>query len=348
MNVIRMKIDNREVTARKGQTILEAAADAGIKIPTLCYHKQLSPIGSCRMCVVEVEGYAEAMAACTTPVAEGISVTTQSDRLFRMRQDALKMILVNHPLDCPVCDKAGVCELQNLTFEYGVTSVDYQMPKRKYTSAYKTTFIEHFPERCILCLRCVNACKEIQGHRALSMENGENGPQIVINRDRCVSCGECVQVCPVGGMLEVKSATKWRSWETTQVRTTCPYCGVGCQQLLHIDKNGKIVQVTGVEDAEPNQGRLCVKGRYGFDFIYSEDRLKNPIIRNDDGSFRDASWDEALDLVADRFQKIIKESGPDAIAGVSCARSINEDSYQMQKFFRAVIGTNNIDHCART
>ena len=347
MNNIRMKIDSKEVATRKGLTILEAATEAGINIPTLCYHKQLSPVGSCRMCVVEVDGYSEPMAACTTPVADGISVTTQSDRIFRMRQEALKMILVNHPLDCPVCDKAGVCALQDLTFEYGVTQLDYQLPKRESTSAYRTTFIEHFPERCILCLRCVGACKEIQGHRALSMENGENGPQISINRDKCVSCGECVQVCPVGGMLEKKSDARWRSWETTQIRTTCPYCGVGCQQLLHIDKTGKIVQVTGVEDAEPNKGRLCVKGRYGFDFIYSEERLKTPLIREKDG-FREASWDEALDLVANTFKGIIKEHGPDAIAGVSCARSINEDSYQMQKLFRAVIGTNNIDHCART
>jgi len=347
MDMIRLTIDNKEVITQKGLTILKAAENAGIKIPTLCYYKRLNPIGSCRMCVVEIDGYAMPVAACTTPVVEGISVTTQSDRLFRMRQDALKLILVNHPLDCPVCDKAGECMLQDLTFEYDIKSIDYDVPKQNFTSAYKTTFIQHFPERCILCLRCVNVCNEIQAIGALSIEQTENGPQIAFDKDRCVSCGECVQACPVGGMLEKKSTFRWRSWETTStVRTTCPYCGVGCQQLLHL-KNGKIVKVTGVEDGSPNKGRLCVKGRYGFDFIYSDERLKTPLIR-ENGELRPASWDEALDLVADKFTQIIKDHGPDALAGVSCARSINEDSYQMQKLFRSVFKTNNIDHCART
>jgi formate dehydrogenase major subunit len=150
----------------------------------------------------------------------------------------------------------------------------------------------------------------------------------------------------VGALLEKKSSLRWRPWEVTKTRTTCPYCGVGCQLSLHV-KDGKIVRVSGVEDAEPNRGRLCVKGRYGFDFIHSEDRLKTPLIR-ENGGFREASWDESLDLVANKFKEIIAQSGPGAIAGVSSARSVNEDSYQMQKLFRAVIGTNNIDHCART
>jgi formate dehydrogenase major subunit len=153
-------------------------------------------------------------------------------------------------------------------------------------------------------------------------------------------------VCPVGALVEKKALGKWRPWEVTKIRTTCPYCGVGCQQLLHV-KDDTIVKVTGVENAAPNQGRLCVKGRFGYDFIYSDKRLKTPLIREKDG-FREASWDEALTLVADTFTRIIDESGPDALAGVSCARSINEDSYQMQKLFRAVFKTNNIDHCART
>jgi len=346
MSMIRLTIDNNEVTTKRGTTILKAAESAGIKIPTLCYYKRLNPIGSCRMCVVEIEGYTVPVAACTTPVVEGISVITQSDRLFRMRQDALKLILVNHPLDCPVCDKAGECILQDLTFEYKIKSIDYKLPKQTLTSAYQTTFIQHVPERCILCLRCVNACKEIQGIGALSIEQTDGGAQITFDKDKCVSCGECVQACPVGGMVEKKSPFRWRSWEINRtVRTTCPYCGVGCQQLLHV-KNGRIVKVTGVEDAEPNKGRLCVKGRFGYDFIYSKERLKTPLIR-ENGELRPATWDEALDLVVQKFTEIIKTHGPDALAGVSCARSINEDSYQMQKLFRAVFKTNNIDHCAR-
>ena len=346
MNMVRLTIDDREIRASEGITILEAAKSAGITIPTLCYHERLNPIGSCRMCVVEVAGQSEPVTACTTPVADGIVIKTQSDRLYHLRQEALKRILVNHPLDCPVCDKAGACMLQDLTVEYNIQTVDCPAPKRNFIPSYQTTFIKHWPERCILCLRCANACKEVQCIGAIDVTNTDDGPQLTFNRDKCVSCGECVQVCPVGGMLEKKSSYRWRSWETTKIRTTCPYCGVGCQQLLHV-KNGRIVQVTGVEDAQPNKGRLCVKGRYGFDFIYSEDRLKTPLIK-ENGQFREATWDEALDLITRKFQEIIAKHGPDAIAGVSCARSINEDSYNMQKLFRAVIGTNNIDHCART
>jgi formate dehydrogenase major subunit len=346
MNSIRITIDNQEVSTSKGVNILEVAKTAGITIPTLCFHERLKPIGSCRLCVVEVDGQSEPLTACNTPVVDGMVVTTRSDRLYLMRQDALKQILIHHPLDCPVCDKSGACMLQDLTFEYGIKSIDCKASKRSYIPSYQTTFIKHWPERCILCTRCVNACQEVQCIGALDVDNRDDCPQLAFNPAKCVSCGECVQVCPVGGMLEKKSSLRWRSWETTKVRTTCPYCGVGCQQLLHV-KNGKIVQVTGVEDAEPNKGRLCVKGRYGFDFIYSEERLKTPLIK-ENGRFREASWDEALDLVTLKFKDIIDKHGPDALAGVSCARSINEDSYNMQKLFRAAIGTNNIDHCART
>ena len=177
-------------------------------------------------------------------------------------------------------------------------------------------------------------------------EDHAQGWYPVVDYERCVHCGECVQACPVGALFEKKAFQMSSGNDLRYVRTTCPYCGVGCQQMLHV-KDDKIIKVEGVAGAEPNQGRLCVKGRFGYDFIYSEDRLTTPLIREKDG-FRPASWDEALDLVADKLKTIIQESGPDSVAGVSCARSINEDSYQMQKLFRAVIKTNNIDHCART
>ena len=346
MGAVKLTIDGVEVFARKGATVLEAAKDAGIRVPTLCFHERMKPIGSCGMCVVEIDGSPEPVASCNTVVEDGMSVVTRSDNLLRARKAALTALLVNHPLDCPICDKAGDCKLQDLVFEHGIDHVDMQPPTSKFTSAYSTTFIRSWPERCVLCTRCVSACNEIQGIGALEVVEGPAGKLISYNQDKCVSCGECIQVCPVGAILEKKAELRWRPWEVEKVRTTCPYCGVGCQLLLHV-KDGRIVKVSGVEDGAPNKGRLCVKGRFGFDFIYSKERLKTPLIR-ENGEFREASWDEALDLVANKLKQIIAESGPDAIAGVSCARSVNEDSYNMMKLFRGVFGTNNIDHCART
>lgn len=346
MNKVKLTIDGREVLAPKDSTILQAAKGAGIRIPTLCFHERMKPLGSCGICIVEIDGDSTPVASCKTPVADGMSVVTSSDRLFHLRQDALKALLVNHPLDCPICDKAGECMLQNVVYEHGITNVESRPPTSKFTSAYSTTFIKSWPHRCISCLRCVTACNEIQVIGALQAVDGPDGKLISYDQDKCVSCGECIQVCPVGALVEKKTSLRWRPWEVKKIRTTCPYCGVGCQLSLHI-KDEKIVRVSGVEDGEPNKGRLCVKGRYGFDFIHSEERLKTPLIR-ENGHFREASWDESLDLVANKFKEIIERSGPDAIAGVSCARSVNEDSYQMQKLFRAVIKTNNIDHCART
>ena len=205
-----------------------------------------------------------------------------------------------------------------------------------------------------MCGRCVRGCNEVQVNQAIQIGYRGHHNKIVAKSDLpykdsdCVFCGECVQSCPVGALTEKKAKGLARSWETHKVRTTCPYCGVGCQLWLHM-KGSQIVKVTGVEGAAPNQGRLCVKGRFGYDFIYSPERLTTPLIRDKKGGeLREASWDEALDLVAGKIKETIDKHGPDALAGVSCARSINEDSYQMQKLFRAVIKTNNIDHCART
>ncbi len=359
-----------------GQTILEAATDFGVWIPTLCHLKGATPTGACRVCVVEVEGARTLVASCATPVGRGMVVKTESPKVVTARKMVLELMLGSGKHNCAVfegdsaqwtgfqletqaadqaeelCPVWGDCRLQDLAFRYQVRGARFDPEDGGYPPEMANPLIIRDFSRCILCGRCVKACNEVQVNRAISFGFRGKQAKIVAAGDRplaesdCVFCGECVQACPVGALVEKKARHQWRPWETEKIRTTCPYCGVGCQLRLHV-KDGKIVKVTGVEDAQPNLGRLCVKGRFGYDFIYSEDRLKTPLIREGD-DFREASWDEALDLVADKFKAIIAESGPDALAGVSCARSINEDSYQMQKLFRAAIGTNNIDHCART
>ena len=350
--LMKVTINGTVYEAEQGQTILDVARANGVFIPTICHLAGLTPLGACRVCVVEVEGMRTLVTACTAPATEGMSVQTHSQRALDARRFIVEMLVSCHPLDCMTCEKTGDCVLQNLAYEFGVGSTGFEGEKHNYPVDSSNPFIVRDYNKCILCQRCVRACDEIQGIEAIKNINRGFETKIATAYDgalqdsNCVFCGQCVQVCPVGALVPKKSLSKGRPWEIEKVRTTCPYCGVGCQLNLHT-KGEQIVSVTAVEDGSPNKGRLCVKGRFGYDFIYSEDRLTTPLIK-ENGAFREATWDEALDLVATKFKQIISESGPDAIAGVSCARSINEDSYQMQKLFRAVIGTNNIDHCART
>ena len=346
-------LNGKKTSFRPGQMILEAARNGGIEIPTLCYLKGVAPSGACRICLVEVKGGRSLMAACSTPVTPGMEVFTDSERVHRARKMNVELLLASGKHNCLVCESNGDCRLQELAYFYKITEQRFSENEQIYPTENQNPFITRDFSRCVLCGRCVQACNEVVVNRAISHGYRGAASKIVTGGDtsymnsECVFCGQCVEVCPVGALTEKKAKGLGRPWEIKKIRTTCPYCGVGCQQWLHV-KDGKIVKVTAVEDAQPNQGRLCVKGRFAYDFIYSGERLKHPLIREANGEFREASWDEALDLVAARFKDIIVKHGADAIAGVSCARSINEDSYQMQKLFRAVIGTNNIDHCART
>jgi len=280
-------------------------------------------------------------------------VRTTTDEVLAARKLILELLLSDHPLDCLTCEKAGGCTLQNLAYAMGVRGARFQGARHDYPIDLTNPFIVRDYNKCILCERCVRACGEVQGIYAIDYARRGFDTKVTAPFDRglkgsdCTFCGQCVQSCPTGALSERKALGLARTWETGKVRTTCPYCGVGCQLWLHV-KDGRITKVTGVKEAQPNRGRLCVKGRFGYDFIYSEERLTTPLIRREDGSFREASWEESLDLVAQRFTEIIAEHGPDALGGVSSSRSINEDSYQMQKLFRSVIGTNNIDNCART
>jgi predicted molibdopterin-dependent oxidoreductase YjgC len=352
MEPLKLAMNGRLLTFTAGQTILEVARENGINIPTLCNLKGCTPTGACRVCLVEVQGARSLVASCSTPAEKGMVIETDSERVQKTRKLVVELLLASGKHNCITCENMGNCTLQNLAYKHGIETPRFTVTPQPYAIEDVNPFIIRDYSKCILCGRCVQTCQDVQVNRAISF--GYRGPHAKIvaggdvryDQSDCVFCGQCVQDCPVGALIEKKGKFLGRANDLEQVRTTCPYCGVGCQLMLHVNA-GRIVKVTAPEDASPNKGRLCVKGRFGYDFIYSKERLKNPLIK-ENGEFRDASWDEALTLVANKFREIIDRHGPDAIAGVSCARSLNEDSYQMQKLFRAVIGTNNIDHCART
>lgn len=346
MSMVRLTIDGSEVEVPAGTTILQAAEKAGINIPTLCYHKRLPAIGSCNMCIVEIEGEKEPVCSCDTAVKDGLVVTTDSKPLHEQRTANLKKILKHHPLDCPICDRAGECELQDIVYEFGIDEAPYEPRKEKRDDTYSTTLIRHWAERCITCGRCVSACKDVKGIGVLDIQGEEEDKRlVVVDADKCVSCGECLFVCPTGALTENLSRIKGRPWMVDRVMTTCTYCGCGCNLELNVMDN-RVVGVTTDVDIYPNLGSLCVKGRFGYEFVEDESRLKTPLIR-ENGALREASWEEALDTVAGKFKSIRDTHGPDSIGGLASAKVTNEENYLFQKFMRAVIGTNNVDHCAR-
>jgi len=339
-------IDGQKLEVKPGTTVLEAARRASIYIPTLCYEPDLKPYGACCLCVVEIEGMRGLPTSCTTPVTDGMVVHTESQIVNQSRLISMELIMANHQGDCLTCAKNQNCELQRVARYLGVeeTRANRMRPgiPDKMLDESNPAYVRDL-NKCILCGRCWRACHEITGIDAIDIVyRGDaatvgtlgNKPVLI---SRCETCGECVSRCPTGALTfrNNKEVTK-------EVKTTCPYCAVGCQVYLGV-RGGEVISVRGDKSGPSNEGRLCVKGRFGVaDFVHSKDRLTTPLIKRN-GKFEKASWDEALDLVASK----LKTYKPSEVGVVSSARSTNEANYLMQKFGRAALHTNNVDHCAR-
>jgi len=343
--MVTLTIDGVQVSVPPGTTIVDAAAQAGIKIPTLCNNKRLVPYGACRMCVVQQKGRRGFLMSCFNPVRNGMEILTSTPEIIKARRTQLQLILISHPLDCPVCDAGGWCDLQNLVYEYGVADNPFKGEKTDLPVDHVSPFIERSPNRCILCGMCVRICDEVVGATELSFVNRGVKTRITTDLDRplnCEFCGQCVSICPVGALNDRILLHKARVWDLKDTRTVCAYCGVGCTLLVGT-KNNKVMRVRADEDLGLNQGNLCVKGRFGWEYIHSPKRLASPLIRKD-GELVQATWDEALALVARRLTEIRAEMGGSVLAGLASPRLTNEELYLFQKFCRGVLGTNHIDH----
>ena len=345
--VANITINGKPITVPDTLTILEAARKHGLQIPTLCHHPKLTPFGGCRLCIVSIKGIPKPLASCTTVVTEGMEILTSTPELEDLRKLVLELILSDHPNDCMLCEKAGDCPLQDLAYAYGIRDNKLVGERRRYEKRDGNPFIERDLEKCILCGRCVKVCDEVQGVEAIDFGYRGFKAKICTNYEEdldCEFCGQCVSVCPTGALTGKLWKQKGRLSGTREIDTVCAYCGTGCNITAHV-AHDEIVKITS-KPYTWNEGWLCVKGRFGYGYVKSADRLKTPLIKRD-GQFQKVSWDEALDHVSARLKELRENSGPDAIGGLSSARCTNEENYAFQKFMRTVIGTNNVDHCAR-
>lgn len=351
---VAVEIDGRPTQVRAGSTIMRAARETGIDIPKLCATDSLEPFGSCRLCLVEIEGRKGYPASCTTPVEPGMKIRTQTPALAKLRRNVMELYISDHPLDCLTCSANGDCELQDMAGAVGLREVRYGIAGQNHLDAVKDTSNPYFtfdPAKCIVCSRCVRACNEVQGTFALTIEGRgfeakvSAGMGEMFFDSECVSCGACVQACPTATLME-KSVIDHGQPEHT-VLTTCAYCGVGCSFKAEM-KGEQVVRMTPHKDGQANHGHSCVKGRFAWGYSTHKDRQLEPMIREKiTDPWRKVSWDEAIQYAAKRFKEIQAKHGRKSVGGITSSRCTNEEVWIVQKLVRAAFVNNNVDTCAR-